>query len=37
MTGRAEVFDRAVEPPQQEEREDTETDTRERAPREVTQ
>jgi prepilin-type N-terminal cleavage/methylation domain-containing protein len=37
MTGRAEVFDRAVEPPQQEERDDVETDSRERVFREVSQ
>jgi prepilin-type N-terminal cleavage/methylation domain-containing protein len=37
MTGRAEVFDRAVEPPAPEEREETETDSRERVFREVSQ
>lgn len=37
MTGRAEVMDRAVEPPQSEEREDVETDARERVLRETTQ
>lgn len=35
MTGRAEVFDRAVEPPQPEERDDVESDSRERVFREV--
>ncbi len=35
MTGRAEVIDRAVEPPPQEEREDVERDTRERTLREA--
>lgn len=35
MTGRAEVFDRAVEPPPQEEREDVEVDARERTYREA--
>jgi type II secretion system protein H len=35
MSGRAEVFDRAVEPPAPEEREDVETDARERTFREA--